>query len=95
MKYHPLTEKLWDSIRYRDYDRKEADKTIRQWLEEKANYIYSDVENTKYTFDEVMEILELNQEKSLEEKFRESRIYLKEDTISEFAKIAEEHFKEK
>lgn len=91
MKYHPLTEKvsngLWKSNQ--DLDKDNIDKTIRQYLGEKADKWHSEPCNLE-------ELLDLTSEETLQEKFKkhfaDPNRFTKEwwDML---ANLAEEHFK--
>ena len=101
--YHPLTKKvhnLGDAV----FTKKQAmdynDKTIRLWLKEKAEEIKKSHEDPLEYLDKILEITE---EKTLEEKMREyldtqNKLAIHSDwrkhTSEKLSKIAEDHYKE-
>jgi hypothetical protein len=99
--YHPLTELIIEgSVKdYKPPIEKHYDNIIRQWLESKAEELGIRHNEISFRARLIESILELNQPKSLEDKFRDiSKEYgIDKGKYSalyyDLAKIAEEHFK--
>jgi len=82
MNYHPLTKKVYPT----HGTVIETDQIIRKWLKEKAEKTNSGA------YQNITDLLELTQEQTLEEKFKEAN---RDGNVSwnRLAQIAKEHYR--
>jgi len=91
--YHELTEKIWKD----EASKKDVDKGIRAYLEEKAGELARANKRHHFFKEDIESILGLSQPKTLEVKFREwtgKECKLDDWFFEGLADIAKDHYKE-
>ena len=88
--YHELTEKIWKD----EASKKDVDKGIRAYLEEKAGELARANKRHHFFKEDIESILGLSQPKTLEEKFLKDVGYSTIGQAKQAVIVATQHFKE-